>query len=199
MEKDITLDDIVVRRSSDGTYNICLLETGEVLDKDDKRLNLLLDNQRQLDSINKAKKKGIRKLQGVEDITETHFVNWKNKSNFIKIYRTEMREYKKKVRLSANAGLILFYIQEYIQFGTNKIIKEDGGNFSNSDISELTGISLSSITRALKELEDKILIKRIGNSHKREIYINPYLMCSGNIIEKSTIEMFKNYGRLTPY
>lgn len=199
-ERDIYLDDIEVIKNSDGTYTACDKYTGEILDKNDSRLDIAIENQKKVDSLNKAKKKGISKVQGKVDINETHHTDWKAKNYFIKIYRTEMREYKKRTKLSTNASIILFYLQDYIEFGTNKISKEKDIGFSNSDISELTGISIRSVGGALKELEDKAFIIRKGSTHNREIYMNPFLICAGNVIDKGIVEQFKKiYTPLTPY
>lgn len=198
-EKDICLDDIEVIRNLDNTYTVCHESTGEILDKTDERMDLAIKNQKKIDRLNKAKKKGIRKAQGKIDLSETHHLDWKKKSHFIKIYRTEMREYKKQVKLSPNASILLLYLQDYIEYGSNKVLNTNLENFSNSDISNLTGIGVRTIGNALKELEDMLFIKRLGNSHQREIFVNPYLYCSGNIVLKETAKLFDNYKPITPY
>ena len=199
MEERISLDELDVVKTGKNTYEVFDLTTGEILHSNDAKLDIAIDIQNKIDSNNKAKKKNIRKFQGKIDLSETHHLNWKKKSHFIKIYRTEMREYKKITRLSANSGLVLFYLQDYTEYGTNKVVKSKGGNFSNLDISHLTGLGIRVIGSSLKELEEKLFIKRIGSSHQREIYINPYLMCPGNEVEKTTAELFDNYKPITPY
>lgn len=199
-ERNVFLDDIEVFRQPDGTYIAVEKENGEILDKDDPRLDIAIENQKKIDELNKAKKKGIGKVQGKIDLSETHFTSWKKKSYFIKSYRTEMREYKKTIKLSANAGTVLFYLQDYIEFGSNKIVKEKGVGFSNLDISNLTGLSARAVGRSLKELEENSFIIRDGNTHDRIIYFNPFLMCAGNVVEIDVVERFKEiYNPLTPY
>lgn len=110
-----------------------------------------------------------------------------------------MREYKKNVKLSPSAALLLFYLQDYIEYKTNRVANKKGKTFTNKELSKLIDISENPIIGALNELEEKFFIKRIGNRRAREIYFNPYLACAGNEISKDTLDMFKDYASITPY
>lgn len=198
VERDL-LDKLEIKKTGKNTYEVRDLETGEILGKDNPRLDLAIDEYEKIIKFNKANKKAVKKVQGKVDLSETHHLDWKKKSHFIKIYRTEIREYKKQVRLSENASAILFYLQDYIEYKTNKVLNSNGEGFSNSDIHELTGVSERSIGRSLKELEDKWFIKRLGRTNQREIYVNPYLYCAGNIVSKDTIKLFSGYSSNTQY
>lgn len=194
----LSLDNIDIIKKSDNTYTIYEKSTGEIIDPNDARLDYIIKDGKKQNNLNKAKIKAINKSRGIIDITETHYINWKKQSNFIKVYRTEMREYKSKIKLSPSAGLLIFYLQDYIEYGTNKIIKSNGLNLSNSDIKKLTGLSTRTISSSLKELEDKLFIKRVGIGSARKIYFNPHLACSGNEIEKNTPDiLFKDYKNVS--
>lgn len=192
-ERDICLDDIDVIRNSDGTYMACDNDTGEILDSNNKILDTAISNQEKIERKNKAKKKGIRKLQGKEDLSETHHTDWKHKSHFIKIYRTEMREYLKAIKLSPNAGLLLLYIQPYIEFKSNKVCNKSGDSLTNDYLEDITGFTKKRLSSALKELEDNLFIVRVGKSQQRIIYFNPYLLCPGNVVSKEVANLFTNY------
>ena len=129
---------------------------------------------------------------------EEYQQNWKRDSWFIKVYRTEMRKHKQNTRLSASAGLLLTYLQDYIEYKTNRISHKDK-SFTNKELATLTGLSENPIVNSLNELEEKHFIKRVGIRRAREIYFNPYLACSGNEVSKSTLELFANYIKLSPY
>ena len=148
---------------------------------------------------NRGMEKQLRKDFNLPTEIEKNQHNWKNDSWFIKIYRTEMREYKKNVKLSPSAALLLFYLQDYIEYKTNRIANKNGKTFTNKDLSQLVDISKNPIIDALNELEEKHFIKRVGKRRAREIYFNPYLVCAGNEISKDTLNMFKSYVSLTPY
>jgi len=157
-----------------------------VILKDDKEFNTMLEKE-------------IRKTFDLSVGVDKYKYDWKNSSWFIKIYRTEMREYKKQIRLTPNAGLLLVYFQDYIEYKTNRIVKKDGLTFTNKDIIKLIDVSENTVIKSLNELEEKYFIKRCGNKRAREIYFNPYLACSGNEIQKKTLDMFEEYPKLTPY
>ncbi len=200
MEERNLLDYIEIKKTGKNTYEAHDIETGEILDKNDTRLDLAIDEYEKLIKINKANKKAMKKVQGKIDLSETHYLNWKKKSNFIKIYRTEMREYKKQVKLSPSSGLLLLYLQDYIQYGTNKITNPNGLNLSNADIEGLTGLSTKTVSSSLKELDNKLFIKRVGIGSAREIYFNPYLACPGNEVRIETVDiLFKDYKPITSY
>ncbi len=190
-EVNFSLDDIEVRKIDKNTYEAYNLNTGEILDGTDTRISIAIENQKKKDQINKVKKKGLNKVQGKVDFSEIYSFNWKTKSHFIKLYRKDSREFKQNNKLSTNAGLILLYLQDYIEYGTNKVAKPNGESFTNKEIEELVSLSSNTVTNALKELEDKNYIKRMGNKRAREIYFNPILASAGNEIEKITLKMFE--------
>ena len=175
--------------------------TGEIIDDKTTIEKAIEDHDKQV-KYDKAKKKEFNKKLGKVYKEDTHHFGWKSgkKVQFIKIYRTEMREYKKSIKLSSNAGLLLFYIQDYIEFETNRIAKPDGSTFTNKELQALTGLSDKPLRNALNELEDLFFIKRVGQGKAREIYFNPYLMCSGVAILKEVVDvLFKDYKPCTAY
>lgn len=171
--------------------------TGEIYtDKDE--VEKILDTLKQEKEYNKDFEKAVRNIWNIETELELFWFKWKSRSWFVKIYRTEMREYLKEVSLSPNAGLLLLNIQPYIEYETNRIAKPSGESFSNKELEELIGLSRSGITRALRELEEKMFIARIGEGKAREIFFNPYLMCAGNKVLKSTLSLFSDYKPIRP-
>lgn len=174
------------------------IETGEIIE-DNVTIERAIEEYEKRDRYNKVKKKMLNKKLGKVDKRETHDLNWKERSFFIKIYRTEKREYLKNAKLSPNAGLFLLCIEPYIEFETNRIATPEGDSFTNKELEELTGLSVKVIKNTLDELERKKFIKRVGQRQARQIYFNPYLCCAGNEILKTTVEMFSDYTPITPY
>lgn len=164
-----------------------------------KDIESILKALRKDKEFNRDIEKQLRKDFNLPTEIEKNQLNWKNDSWFIKIYRTEMREYKNNIKLSPSAALLLFYLQDYIEYKTNRISNKKGKPFTNKELSKLANISENPIISALNELEEKYFIKRIGNRRAREIYFNPYLACAGNEINKDTLNMFKDYVSLTPF
>lgn len=164
-----------------------------------EEIDQLLEKIKNDKEFNRSMEKAIRDTWGLKTGLEIYQQNWKDNSWFIKIYRTEMREYKKQVQLSSSAGLVLFYMQDYIEYKTNRIANKRGKSFTNKELLTLIKISENTLIDVLNELEEKHFIKRIGNRRAREIYFNPYLATAGNIIDKEVIKMFDAYKAITPF
>lgn len=197
MEERIILDDIAIKKVDKDKYEAINLKTGEILDKNNSVLEEAITNQQSIDKSNKIKQNAIRVIQEKEELSINHHVNWMKSKHFIKIYRTELREYLKIAELSPHAGLLLLHLQPYIEFKTNKIHIGQVDNISNEYLEKLTNLSKKKIVLSLKELEDKKFIARVGKSQQREIYFNPYLLCSGNVVLKSVAKLFDGYERIT--
>ena len=174
------------------------IETGQIF-RDEKEIIILLDSLRDDKEFNRGMEKSIRDTWDLKTALELYQLRWKDDSWFIKTYRTEMREYKKTTQLTSSAGLLLFYIQDYIEYKTNRIANKKHKSFTNSELSKLVNLSEKTIIKALNELEDKKFIKRIGKSRSREIYFNPYLASAGNEMDKILLNMFDDYKPITPY
>ena len=174
------------------------LETGQVCTEEDEIMSLIKDLKEDKDLINSAIKI-IRDKLGLKTELELYQMKWKSDSWFIKIYRTERREFFKKVKLSVNATSLLFHMEGYLEFKTNRVATKEGKRFSNKDLQEMVGLSPTTLKNALNELEEKLIIKRVGESQKRQIYINPYLMCAGNKMSKDIEKLFSDYKPSTAY
>lgn len=191
----IDFSDIEINMRTD---TICVKSTGEIIENKDDVREILQDYSK-TKAINNAKEKEIRRIAGLQEKKDYLCLNWKKDSYFIKVFRTELREYMKVTKLSTNARAFLFSVQMYIEYPTNRIAKPDGTSFTNKELQEITGLSSKTLKKVMNELEEKQFIVRKGNRQAREIYFNPYLMSSGNEILKTTKKLFDNYKPITPY
>jgi len=192
----IDFSDIEINMRTDTIY---VKSTGEIIENKNDVREILQDHSK-TKAINNAKEKEIRRIAGLQEKKDYLWLNWKKDSHFIKVFRTELREYMKVTKLSTNARAFLFSVQMYIEYPTNRIAKPDGTNFTNEELTELTGLSKNILNKTLKELEDKHFIKKVGQGRAREIYFNPYLM-AGKDIEKNTKKIIDEagYKPLTSY
>lgn len=174
------------------------IETGEIYSNQDEIIDILLQLRKDKE-FNQYMERSVREVFELPTALELYQQRWKDDSWFIKIYRTEMREYKKITRLSSSAGLLLFYMQDYIEYRTNKIVNTNGKAFTNKELATLSNLSEKTIIKVLNELEDKNFIRRMGKSRARAIYFNPYLASAGNEMDKSLLDMFDDYCPVTPY
>lgn len=192
----MSFNDFEYDKSTNTIYD---LETGEIIDNSKVNVEQLIEIKKKEDAIRKAKEKELKKSVGIEDKKDTHDFHFKEGSYFIKHYRTEKREYMKQIDISLNALGVLSYIENYIEMETNRVAKPNGDSFTNKELLELFKVSDRTLKNLLNELEEKHFIKRVGNRQAREIYYNPYFMCSGNVIAFSTKELFKDYRPITAH
>lgn len=194
-QERIEFDDVEIDKVGGVNYN---RQTGEIIDSKFDVIEILSE-QKEKEEVNKAKKKEMKKNVGLDSDVEAYRSNWKKDSNFIKLYRTEKREYMSSIKVSVGAYGVLAHLENYIEYKTNRIASPSGDRMTNNDIMNLANISDKTLKKTLNELEDKFFIRRVGNRQAREIYYNPYLMCSGNELNKKTLELFKDYSSITPY
>lgn len=173
-------------------------DTGEIYTEKEEIIEWL-ENRKHEKQEDKSLEKDIRQTFDLPTALELYQQKWKEDSWFIKIYRTERRKSLKQAKLSVNASALLLHMEGYLEYKTNRVATKSGKKLSNKDLQNLVGLSPVTLKKALNELEEKLIIKRVGKSQEREIYINPYLMCAGNQVSKEVEKMFSEYDPLTPY
>lgn len=174
------------------------LKTGEIYNKREEVIPII-EQLKKDKQFNQSMERGLRETFELPTGIDLYQYKWKKDCWFIKMYRTEKREYMKQIKLSNDAGLLLVYIENYIEYGTNRIAKEDKSDFTNKELQAISNLGRDKIKKCLNELEDTHFIKRVGNKQARKIYFNPYLVSAGNEVEKNTIKMFDDYKPITPY
>lgn len=115
-------------------------------------------------------------------------ISIKPNHQFDKMFRTSMQDVILKYELSLNAKALLLTIMPFIVFPSNIVSIKKCKTIE--DIGELVGFKKSATYKAFKELIDKQIINKTKFNGQTQIYVNPYLISSGGIVEKSTIDMF---------
>lgn len=98
--------------------------------------------------------------------------------------------------LSQNEKAFLFSIAPYISFDSNILQIGKGRkaeDIGTEDLIEITGMSRSILYQTIELLHKKDIIYKGKNSRNRQFYVNPWLYCKGNRINKVLRDMFKNY------
>lgn len=119
------------------------------------------------------------------------YANRPDGRSYVKVFVVAQREMIQNARLRSTTTTLLYVIQGYISQYTNRISKTDKSGFTNKELEKSTGLSVRVLNLALKELEEKHFIRRVGNRQAREIYFNPYLATRGSEVQQSTYDMFK--------
>jgi hypothetical protein len=117
-------------------------------------------------------------------------VEVKARYQFDKMFRTAMQDVILKENLNVISKSFLLTIFPFMVFPSNMVMIK--GCNSLIDIGMLAGLKPSTTYKAVKELCDKEIIYKIKHNGQTDIYVNPYLISSGVVIEKFTVDLFKN-------
>jgi len=120
----------------------------------------------------------------------SQFQEWKIE-NFYKGHTGEMRKWMKE--LSINEKAFLFAVATYIGYDDCCLKLDNGKEMSTDDLVNLTGLCKTVLYETISSLIKKDIIYKGKNSKSRQYFINPWLFCKGNRINKVLKTMFKNY------
>jgi hypothetical protein len=115
---------------------------------------------------------------------------WKIES----FYKGHIGEIRKVLsEFSTTERAFLFSIATYIGY-EDCCLKYDNGNELNfDDIVEICGMSRGQTSNTVNSLIKKDIIYKGKNSKQRQYFVNPWLYCKGNRINKVLKTMFTNY------
>ena len=95
-----------------------------------------------------------------------------NNGHFCKIYKSFDRCF---LDLEHSSCKLLLYLISKLKYGSTEV------SLTNNEMIEKTGITEYSLKKSLTNLDNLGIIKRIGNSQNRKIFINPFNISKGNI------------------
>lgn len=128
------------------------------------------------------KGKSIEYLQ----VTDT----WKME-NFFKGNVGELR--KQLQALSMTEKAFLFCMATYVGYDDCCLKYDNGNELSFDDMVTISAMSRSTVSQVITSLISKDIIYKGNNSQTRQYFVNPWLFCKGNRINKVLKTMFKNY------
>lgn len=166
---------------------------------EDNRLKVIDPNTNEtVNYINKGDKivrktsiNAFKELKKVE--TKDTCVNW----NIKEFYKTNTEEMQLIIKeLSQSEKAFLFSITSYVSFDDNLLQIGKGKHavdIGTEDLIDITGMSRSTLYATIESLASKDIIYRGKNSRNKQYFVNPWLFCKGNRINKVLKTMFKNY------
>jgi hypothetical protein len=128
----------------------------------------------------------LDKQRGKESIS----IEW-NLGNFFKTHIPEMRLWMND--LSGIEKILLFSIVPYISFEDCHLQYENGVDMGSEDLVKISGMSRAATYDAISSLVRKDILYKGKNSKGRQFFVNPWLFCKGNRVNKVLKTMFKNY------
>ena len=129
----------------------------------------------------------------VRDATVEYLNNtqeWKL-DNFFKGHAGEINKWQKE--LSVNEKALLFSIVSYVSYEDCHLRYSNGNDIGTEDLVKISSMARRTVYETLDSLIKKDIIYRGKNSKSRQYFVNPWLFCKGNRINKVLKTMFKNY------
>jgi predicted HTH transcriptional regulator len=111
--------------------------------------------------------------------------------HFYKGHTSEIRKIMKE--LSANEKAFLFSIATYIGYEDCCLKYDNGENITSEDLIQITNLGRTTVFDVISSLIKKDILYKGRNSKNRQYFINPWLFCKGNRINKVLKTMFQNY------
>lgn len=140
----------------------------------------------------------------VGEILEGDVILRKNSIDYLSSYRVwkvehfykgnaaEMKKLMEELTPSEKA--LLFSIAVYVGYEDCCLKHDNGNELTTNDLIRLSGLGRSTTFETINSLIQKdILYKGRNSSKNRQYFINPWIFCKGNRINKVLKTMFKNY------
>lgn len=95
--------------------------------------------------------------------------------------------------LNVNEKVFLFSVANFVGYEDCCLKYPNGKDITTDNLADITGLSRSVIYSTIASLMKKDILYKGKNSNNRQYFINPWLFCKGNRINKVLKTMFKNY------
>lgn len=112
-------------------------------------------------------------------------------NTFIKGNIEELRKVMKELDVYEKA--FLYSIIPYISYEDCCLKYDNGKEIGFDTLVEITGISKGKLSSVIASLVEKDILYKGKNSRNVQYFVNPWLFCKGNRINKVLKTMFKNY------
>lgn len=114
-----------------------------------------------------------------------------NMSNFMKMNTTEVRLWMDDLSQAEKA--FLFSIVPCVSYDDCHLQMPDGSDIGTEDLVKITKLSRGLVYETIESLIKKDILYKGKNSKNRQYFVNPWLFCKGNRINRVLKTMFKNY------
>jgi len=147
-----------------------------------------VDTGEKINELNPGDRIKITRKESIEYLSQ--FDDW-NIENFYKAHAAELRKVMPDLSIYEK-GFILA-VASYVGYDDCCIKYPNGNDITSEDLVSLTGLSRSKLFMTIDSLCKKDIIYKGKNSGGRQYFMNPWLFCKGNRINKVLKTMFKNY------
>lgn len=168
--------------------NIVISNTGEIISYEEY-LNIRSIEKETQKAIDQKVKEINTNIDNVKKGEDSGFYNnWLTNYHFTKVVSNYHKEWSDKMDIYERA--IMHLMTDLIEWETNRVLV-NGKDITNKYMREKLQIGNSNLTKTLNVLEDKNIIRRVGNNKARRIYVNPLYVYKGKKMSNNTLKMFK--------
>jgi hypothetical protein len=128
------------------------------------------------------------KEEKVKKLSET--LIW-NMSNFMKMNTVEVRLWMDDLNQAEKA--FLFSIVPCVSYDDCHLQLDDRRDVGTEDLVRITKLSRGLVYETIESLIKKDILYKGKNSKNRQYFVNPWIFCKGNRINRVLKTMFKNY------
>jgi regulator of RNase E activity RraB len=145
--------------------------------------------------LRKESQDALKKLKEVKESKEEpqkqcETLIW-NMSNFMKMNIIEVRLWMDDLNQAEKA--FLFSIVPCVSYDDCHLQTHDGKDIGTEDLVRITKLSRSLVYETIETLIKKDILYKGKNSKNRQYFVNPWIFCKGNRINRVLKTMFKNY------
>lgn len=163
-------------------------ETGEILAEEECGDRIKYVKANSIKSYERMKDSQI--ISKMKAMEEDGCQNW----NLESFYKGNIQEIRKTMdKLDIYERAFLFSIATYIGYEDCCLKFDNGNELTFEKMVEISGISKGKLSTVLQGLIKKDILYKGKNSKTVQYFVNPWLFCKGNRINKVLKRMFRNY------
>lgn len=129
------------------------------------------------------------------DTKDDNKITWEPENSFLKVFPESLIQMSTK--LNGTEAMVIVALMPFISYESGRLKKHNQDSMKIKDISLLTGLHENTVSRLMISLVNKQVFYRgkTGEGHTHEFYANPYIFFKGKYINKTLIDMFKDYKK----
>lgn len=162
-------------------------KTGEILADEESGDRIKYTKASSLESFKKMKEEQVEK--GLEE-----FENKYNLWDFKSFFKGNIEEIRRCMEeLDTYEKAFLYSIASYVGYDDCCLKFDNGVELTFEKMVEISGISKGKLSSVIQGLIKKDILYKGKNSNTTQYFVNPFIFCKGNRINKVLKRMFGNY------
>jgi len=118
---------------------------------------------------------------------------WKDGADFLKVFPDEL--IKVAGKMVGTDAILVFALMRFISYESGQLKLSNGTPINNEIIIEMTNLSKKTVSDSMNRLVEMMVFYRgkTGKGNTYQYFANPYIFFKGKYINKTLVDMFKNY------